>query len=391
MTAKLLQPNTASKISVKPSITIIVSPRECFGYTQQSLDSVYKHTKIPFELIYVDAGSPRHIHRYLVNAASKQGFTLLRTDHFLSPNQARNLGLSQVTTDYVAFLDNDVHVSSGWLENLLRCAQETDATVVSPLTCVGKPLHDRIHLAGGEARIFMDIKGEQIRRRLYKKSFLANRSAAMIKHQLYRRACEFAELQCMLVKRDIFERIGYLDENLLGTQEDMDFSLTVNRAGGQMFCEPTAVVTHVPQTSYRWTDLAYFTLRWSDAWEVASLMHFQQKWDLDLDEYFMQRYKQLGRRRRQALLYPLIHRLTQGKPGSRLEAVVIGLERWINQIMTDRHGHLSNNTVRKLVPANGSVGVPTRNALRKQKLRLSALKQKSAAVRLSQHPHLMPH
>ncbi|MEA5464800.1 glycosyltransferase family 2 protein [Leptothoe sp. PORK10 BA2] len=390
MTAQLLQPRTIPTASVKPSITIVVSPRERFGYTQQSLESIYKYTAIPFELIYVDAGSPKHIHRYLVKTAAKRGFTLLRTDHFLSPNQARNLGLSQVTTDYVVFLDNDVHVSSGWLEKLWQCAQETDATVVSPLTCVGKPLHDRIRLAGGEARIFMDIKGEQIRRRLYEKRFLADRSAAVIKHQLYRRACEFAELQCMLVKRDIFERIGYLDENLLSSQEDMDFSLTVNRAGGQMFCEPAAVVTHVPQTSYHWSDLAYFMLRWSDAWEVESLMHFQQKWDLDMDQYFLQRYKQLGHRRRQAFLYPLLYQLTKGKSGSRLEAFAIALERWLNQLITDRHSRLSNNPVRKLTPADRSPGALARKSLRQQQLRLSALNQPGVAVRISQPP-LMGH
>ncbi|MBE9068392.1 glycosyltransferase family 2 protein [Leptolyngbya cf. ectocarpi LEGE 11479] len=341
---------TSAAPALKPSITIVVAPRERFSYTQQSLESIYKYTNIPFDLVYIDAGSPKHIQNYLFRAAAKRRFTLLRTDNFLAPNQARNLGLSQVTTDYVVFIDNDIHVSPGWLEKLWQCAQETDAAVVCPLTCVGKPLHNHIHLAGGEVRIFMDAKGDQIRRRVYKKTFLANRSAAAIKHQLYRRACEFAELNCVLIKRDIFEHIGPLDEQLLSTQDDIDFCLSVNRAGGQMYCEPAAVVTHVSPVSYRWSDLAYFMLRWSDIWEVESLMHFQQKWDLDMDDYFLQRYKQLGYRRHRAFLYPLLRQLTGGRAVPWLETITMGLERWFNQVIADRHGQLPNNTVYRLTP-----------------------------------------
>ena len=349
MTATFPFPRTAP--AMQPSITIVVVPREGFSCTQSSLDSIYKHTDIPFELVYVDAGSPRHIRKYLINSAAKRRFTLLCSDYFLSPNQARNLGLSQVMTDYVVFIDNDIHVSSGWLEHLWQCAQQTDAAVVSPLTCVGKPLHDRIHSAGGEVRIFVDAGGNQSHRRLYEKRFLVNRSAAVIKHQLYRRSCELVELGCALIKRDIFDQIGPLDEKLLGSQEDVDFCLSVNQAAGKMFCEPAAVVTHVPQPFMSRADLAYLMLRWSDAWEVESLTYFQQKWDLDMDHYFLQRYQQLGQRRRQAFLYPLIGWLSGSRKTPWLMNFAIKLEQWFNQIMVDRHERLPKTTVKKVMSA----------------------------------------
>ena len=154
MTFTIITENAPSKSMSQPAITIIVVPRERFSYTQQSLDSIYQYTSLPFELVYVDGGSPKSVQRYLRETAAEKDFTLLRTEHFLSPNQARNLGLSQVKTDYVLFIDNDVHVSDGWLEKLWQCAQETDATVVCPLTCIGKPLHGTVHLAGGEGKNF---------------------------------------------------------------------------------------------------------------------------------------------------------------------------------------------------------------------------------------------
>ena len=43
----------------EPQVTIVVSPRERFSATKESLESIYQHTKIPFKLIYVAGNSPR--------------------------------------------------------------------------------------------------------------------------------------------------------------------------------------------------------------------------------------------------------------------------------------------------------------------------------------------
>ncbi|MEO0540177.1 MAG: glycosyltransferase [Cyanobacteria bacterium P01_A01_bin.105] len=320
-----------------PRITLLVAPRERFSYARPSLDSIYEHTRIPFELVYVDGGSPRSVQDYLKSAADEKDFTLLRTEHFLSPNQARNLGLKQVKTDYVLFIDNDVHVSPGWLEQLWQCAQETDATVVCPLTCIGEPLHEKIHLAGGEARIDELQEGEKTHRKVHEKHYFVNRPVADVQDQLYRRQCEFAEFHCMLVKREIFDQIGPLDRKLLSTREHIDFCMSVTNAGGTIYCEPASVVTYVPDVLYRWSDLAYFMLRWSDAWEVKSLKHFRKKWGLEKDKYFKKRYRRLGHRRHAAFVRPLIRKLTFGQSIPWLENWIVEQERRLNQVITDRY------------------------------------------------------
>ncbi|MBT9311417.1 glycosyltransferase family 2 protein [Leptothoe kymatousa] len=329
-------------VSTPPSITLVVSPRERFSYIQPSLESIYRHTHLPFDLIYVDVDSPKYLRHYLAQSAAEKAFTLLRTNHFLSPNQVRNLALSHVTTEYVLFIDNDIHVSPGWLERLWRCAQETDASVVAPLLCVGKPLHERILMAGGEARIVTERYGSTVNRRLYKECYHVNRSASLMKRQLKRQICEYAELNCVLVKREIFEQIGPFDEKLLSARENVDFCLSVAKAGGKIFCEPQAVVTCVPTMPKRWSDLAYFMLRWSDAWEAASLIHFQDKWDLDMDHNFMYSFRHLGHQRHQLFLLPLLRRLMVGRRVRVLEKLAIRFERWLNQCITDRHRRLVN-------------------------------------------------
>jgi GT2 family glycosyltransferase len=138
---------------ITPPVTIAVVPRERFSYTRPSLESIFENTPPPFELVYVDGGSPPSVSRYLEAQARQRRFRLVRTDHYLSPNRARNLALHHVTSKYVVFVDNDVLVSPGWLDALVECAEQTDAAVVGPVYFIGQPGSRKIHMAGGIAHI----------------------------------------------------------------------------------------------------------------------------------------------------------------------------------------------------------------------------------------------
>lgn len=321
-----------------PTVTIIVSPRERFSFTQANLESIYEHTPMPFSLIYVDGGSPTHIQSYLATQACLKNFQLIRTEQYLSPNQARNLAIPHVKTEYVVFIDNDVMVGPQWLDYLVQCAEEERATVVCPLTCIGKNLNETIHLAGGEARIIEETTEEDIHRKVHEKHYFVNRPVVEVQDQLQRQQCEFAEFHCMLVRRQIFDHIGLLDEALLSTREHIDFCLNVTQAGGTIFCEPDSVVTYVPELPLNWADVSFFLLRWSDEWEVSSLEHFSQKWNLPKkDKYFKKRYKRLGHRRHNAFLKPLLRRLPLGQDNLWLEQQAIAVERIINHWITNRY------------------------------------------------------
>jgi GT2 family glycosyltransferase len=118
-----------------PLATVAVVQRDRFSPTRAALERLYEVTEPPFRLIYVDGGSPQRVRAYLTDQARQRGFHLLRRDSYLSPNEARNLALRHVDTRYVVFLDNDVLVTPGWLEALVRCAEETGAWTVGPFYC----------------------------------------------------------------------------------------------------------------------------------------------------------------------------------------------------------------------------------------------------------------
>ena len=322
-----------------PLVTIVVVPRERFSYTHQSLTSIYQNTESPFELVYVDGNSPAPVKEYLAVQAQHRGFELIRTDYYLYPNQARNLGLSKVKTKYVVFADNDIVVQPGWLKTLIDCAESTNAAVVGPLMCQHEPIHAEIHCAGGESRIIVDAKG---RRRMREKMYKQGHQTVKMRSQMQRSQTELCEYHCMLVRMDIFEELGYLDEQMLNTKEHIDFCMQVMEAGHQVYFESDSLVTYVPAVPLQWSDMHYYMLRWSDDWETKSLERMRSKWDLANDSYFRQKEKALGWRRRDTILSPIVNKLTFGINNRLLKKLVMfGLlapvEKTLNRYLTSRH------------------------------------------------------
>lgn len=263
-----------------PQVTIVVSPRERFSTTRLSLESIYSCTEFPFRLVYIDGGSPGYVKRYLKTEAQEKGFTLIRTEHYLSVNESRNLAMRDVRSKYVVFVENDVVVTPGWLDSLVQCAEETDAWLVCPLYCEGDLEPLKIHHAWGEANIH-----EKSGKRYYHfESPLSRMHLDEVRSELYRRPTGYVESHCYLMRREAYERIGPLDEAFLTYNDYVDICFTVREAGGSVYFEPGSVVLYYLPLHIKWSDLPFFILRWSDAWNNATFLHNAEKWNICLND-----------------------------------------------------------------------------------------------------------
>ena len=318
------------RLNVEPQVSIVVVPRERFSLARKGLERLLQHTALPFNLIYVDGGSPPTVQRYLRTQAERKNFRLLRTDHYLSPNQARNLGLRLVESKYLVFLDNDVFVTPGWLEALVECADTTDAWVVAPLYCVGDPEPETVHMGGGRVHIQEDGGKRYLSQR---HDFAGVPLQDALPH-LHRQPTGYAEFHCVLAKTEVFRRLGPLDEGLPAVYEHLDFALNVREAGGSIYLEPRAIVTYVdfPVLDLRIYFSPFFLLRWSDARIRRSIDRFREKWRLSDDDPALPKTYFGFTRYRQGYLRPL--RWRGGPLGRRLSETVlqpleIGVNRWL--------------------------------------------------------------
>ena len=323
-------------MSNHPLVTIVIVPRERFSCTQESLESIYQYTEIPFKLVYVDGNSPTKIKQYLEKQAQAKDFKIIRTDCYLTPNKARNLGIQAVDTKYLVFFDNDVIVTKGWLKNLVKCAEETNAAIVGPLMCQEKPLHETVHFAGGESHIWVDNKG---RRRIREKMYMQGQKVKNVLPKLKRTETELAEFHSVLVRRNILEKVGLLDEAFMNTKEHLDFCMLVREKGEKVYFEPSCLVTYTYGETLEFSDLHFYMLRWSDRWLLASLKRMREKWNIAEDGYFQAKYKQMGWRRYGAIIEPFVKRLTFGMGNIFITRAIAWLDHPFNNFLTKRHAH----------------------------------------------------
>ena len=284
--------------------TIGFVPESSFSKTRRSLETIYARTEGPFELVCIDGGSPPIVKKYLEQASLEKGFVLVRTDDYLIPNQARNLALDHVNTEYVAFVDNDVLVAPGWLDALVRCADETGAWVVGPLYFEFEPECTQLHMAGGVCRIVQLPDGG---RSLVEKHAHPHVKLASLEGELSRQETELIEFHTVLVSMQTFASLGRLDPNL-SLSEHADLCLTVRAAGKSVFLEPTAAITHLPPTRINRVDSKYFQFRWSEEWMERTVRRLQEKYQLSETDPEMDHLKRWVRQYRREYRWRFWHR-----------------------------------------------------------------------------------
>ena len=95
---------------------------------------------------------------------------------------------------------------------------------------------------------------------------------------LKRKPTQIIDLNCVLVRASIFDKIGDLDEDLRNCVQDIDFCLSIFAVGGTNYIEPQSIVNYFPVAELKVSDIPYYMLIWNYVWKRKSIIHFQEKW-----------------------------------------------------------------------------------------------------------------
>lgn len=253
--------------------TIIVTPRDLFSTTAECLESIFKNTPEPFDLIVVMGGAPESV-KQLIESRYHEKARLIFKPEFLNGSQLRNIGLRETKTRLAVCLDTNVFVRPNWLTPLIRCQVETGASEVVPL-CVDQA--DTIHTAGndlfitysnGEAIAKMELRcvGQQVHE----------------KTNLKRSEIDFGEVHCQLLVVDTALKLGFYDDQLREGIE-MDSGLTLRKAGCKMMVQPDSVVClYYPIKLKHVIDIPFYRWKWDIREIMANFAYLKTKWNIDL-------------------------------------------------------------------------------------------------------------
>jgi GT2 family glycosyltransferase/tetratricopeptide (TPR) repeat protein len=201
-------------------------------YTRGCLESVFQHTRRPYELIVVDNASTDGTPAYLEEIRGRpepERVIVLRNEHNRGFPAGCNQGLTQARGRYVVFLNNDTVVTEGWLEGLIAWA-----------------LHDwpKVGLVGAVTNYASPPQQIPV---AYQNLDDLAAFAAQRRRQFAGKALEFERLSgfCLLARREVLDQVGNMDERFgLGFFDDDDLGLRVRRAGYKLLIAQNVFVHH---------------------------------------------------------------------------------------------------------------------------------------------------
>lgn len=220
-----------------PLVSVIVVTYNNLDLTKQCLASLDAYSDYPnIEVIVVDNASSDGSPEWLQQWGAAEGGNrrlILNADNrgFAAGN---NLGLAIASGEYLVMLNNDTHVTPGWVRTMVNHMQRNpDLGLLGPVT----------NNIGNEARIdifYDDMTQMMARSSKYTRSHVG---------QLY--PLRTAAFFCVMLKRSVFEKIGPLDEAFgRGFFEDDDYCRRIEQAGLKVACAEDVFVHHHLSASF---------------------------------------------------------------------------------------------------------------------------------------------
>jgi ATP-binding cassette, subfamily B, bacterial len=225
-------------------------------FTRLCLESILANTSTPYhEVIVVDNGSDQDTVAYLRTLESRDE----RLRLFLNPRNvgfaaAANLGLRAAVGKFLLLLNNDTIVTPSWLHALTAHLEDRRVGIVSPAAPEG-------HLDGPAYRTY----GELL-------VYAADRLNAAGHTDV-----DMMPMYCVAMRREVYERIGPLDEDFgIGMFEDDDYCVRQARSGYLIRRVRNVYVHHFGEASFG--ELAP-SGEYTQLFE-ANKRRFEEKWGL---------------------------------------------------------------------------------------------------------------
>lgn len=209
-------------------VTVVIPNYNGIKYIRDCMDSLYKQEDISFEILVVDNGSKdgsleilktEYVDAKVIALEENTGFC-----------HAVNVGIQNSGTPYVILLNNDTVVKPGFVEALQEAIEESERIFSVSSMMLSMADESRIDDAGdGYSMLgwaYARGKGKPAAR--YEK-----------------RAKVFAACGgAAIYRKEVFEKIGYFDENHFAYLEDIDIGYRARIHGYSNAYEPKAKVIH---------------------------------------------------------------------------------------------------------------------------------------------------
>lgn len=222
-----------------PKVSIIILNWNKLEYTKNCISSIEQNTSYPnYEIVLFDNGSTEAgTTEFLSTLIDKANYKIVSSPKNLGFAKGNNEAAKVADGKLLLFLNNDTIAHKNWLEEMVRTIQHYPECGV-----VGSKL---LYPDGTIQHIGVMFDHKENRCHPFKR-YPANIPEAM--GTCKREAVTGA---CMLMRKDIFEKVGGFDERYICGSEDIDLCLKVRELGLKVVYCSDSVLTHFEQVSLK--------------------------------------------------------------------------------------------------------------------------------------------
>jgi GT2 family glycosyltransferase len=223
--------------SPPPTVSLIIPTRDQVNFLRACVESMFEKTSYPeYEIIIVNNQSEhKETLAYLRELASRARVRVLSYEKSFNFAAMNNLAVSQARGSIVGLINNDIEVIKGdWLTELVSQAIRPE------IGCVGAKLYypdGRLQHGG----VVLGLGGIASHAYLY----APRRDNGYFGRLRIARNVSAVTGACLFVRRELYERVGGLDEKVFPIEyNDIDFCLRVADAGYTNLWTPFAELYH---------------------------------------------------------------------------------------------------------------------------------------------------
>lgn len=238
-------------------LSIIIVNWNSRDYLKKCLESIVSQTKgIEFEVIVIDGGSFDGCAEMLAENFPQVHF--IQSEENLGFAKANNRAFKTSTGENLLFLNPDTEIESNAFPTLLKSLRELpEAGAVGPHL-----LNSDRSVQSTSIRVFPSIISEVLDSDALQKRFPHLRFwniAPLYENSQAPSEVDAVSGACLMIKRDVFERIGMFSEQYFMYSEDIDLCYKVMKANRKTYYVPGAVVTHHGGGSSSKSDVGIFS------------------------------------------------------------------------------------------------------------------------------------
>lgn len=215
-----------------PKVFIIILNWNQYDDTKECLESLDKLEYQNYDIVIVDNGSKDDSFEKLKKEFPRHAF--IKNKENLGFACGNNIGIEfamENKADYILLLNNDTKATPDFLSSLIEQSKNNNIGIASPKIMFYSAPYKIWFVGGG----FLSVIKKPFHKFYGQNDFFCQSDAIL---------ADWVSGCCMLIKREVIEKIGMLDGDYFNNYEDVDFCVRAKKSGFNIAVIPQAKIYH---------------------------------------------------------------------------------------------------------------------------------------------------